>query len=319
MAEIRTTSLHSVRVATTRAGLTPELLRAWEKRYQAVVPIRTPGGQRNYSDADIERLRLLVRATATGKQIGQIAQLNNAQLQGIIAADAKSKANLALINADDVMIATFFTDSLIAVEQFNAMSLERTLRTAVLRLSPEKVLDCVFGPLLLRIGTLWQEGKLPPANGHLATTTIQRVLTWITDFPNLSDNAPKIVVSTPTSQIHDLGALLVATAATANGWNATYLGASLPARELAHAARITKADTIALSIIYPRNDPLVIAELRTLRTELDPSTALVVGGSGAAAYKDVLCEIGAEQLNSIVEFRNWLWIRKKIATDRIIG
>ena len=60
--------LHSVRVVAKRTGLTPDLLRAWEKRYGVVQPQRSEGGQRNYSDGDVERLRLLVSATAGGRR-----------------------------------------------------------------------------------------------------------------------------------------------------------------------------------------------------------------------------------------------------------
>ena len=69
---------HSVRVVARRTGLTPDLLRAWERRYRVVEPTRSAGGQRNYSDADIERLQLLVKVTAAGRPIGHVAALGNA-------------------------------------------------------------------------------------------------------------------------------------------------------------------------------------------------------------------------------------------------
>ncbi len=81
MSEITHSSLHSVRVVARRTGLTPDLLRAWEKRYRVVQPVRSAGGQRNYSDADIERLQLLVKVTAAGRSIGQVAPRGNAELR----------------------------------------------------------------------------------------------------------------------------------------------------------------------------------------------------------------------------------------------
>ena len=50
-----------------------ELSTAWEKRYAVVTPVRTAVGRRLYSDADVERLQLLARATLTGRTIGQVA------------------------------------------------------------------------------------------------------------------------------------------------------------------------------------------------------------------------------------------------------
>ena len=58
---------HPVRVVAQRTGLSSHVLRAWERRYGVVAPHRTEGGQRLYSDADIERLSLLRTLTAAGR------------------------------------------------------------------------------------------------------------------------------------------------------------------------------------------------------------------------------------------------------------
>lgn len=299
-------SLHSVRVVAKRTGLTPDLLRAWEKRYAAVQPQRTAGGQRNYSDADIERLRLLVSATEAGRQIGQVAQLPNDTLRAMVAADASALPVQVIVRDADTRFGDYLSKAVDAVEHFDGATLESTLRTAALRLPSEQMLDHVLGPLLQIIGNGWHGGRIPPANGHLATTIIRRVLTWMTDYPTVSEDAPVIVVGTPALQMHDLGAMLVATAAAGSGWRVTYLGASLPAQELARAANMTGADTVALSIVHPVDDMGVARDLRELRSRLDERTALIVGGAGATAYADVLTEIGAERMASIAGLRAWL-------------
>src|SRR5678810_782943 len=67
--------LHPIQIVTRRTGLSADVLRVWEKRYAVVTPVRSSSGRRLYSDADIERLRLLVQATRTGRTIGQVAAL----------------------------------------------------------------------------------------------------------------------------------------------------------------------------------------------------------------------------------------------------
>jgi MerR family transcriptional regulator, light-induced transcriptional regulator len=305
----RTPPLHSVRVVARRTGLTPDLLRAWEKRYGAVQPSRSEGGQRNYSDADIERLRLLVSATEAGRQIGQVARLDNDALREMVAADARLAPPAAVEARDELAVNEYLAGALAAAERFDSATLEATLRTAALRLPSEQMLDRVIGPLLVTIGSGWHDGRFPPANGHLATTIIRRVLTWMTDYPAARDDAPAIIVGTPAFQMHDLGAMLAATAAAGNGWRVTYLGASLPAAELVRAARLADADAVALSIVHPLDDPRVALELRELRATLPTRTALVVGGAGATAYADVLTEIGAERMGSIAALRAWLRAR----------
>ncbi|MEO7935906.1 MAG: cobalamin-dependent protein [Dokdonella sp.] len=302
-------ALHSVRVVAKRTGLTPDLLRAWEKRYGAVQPQRTDGGQRNYSDADIERLRLLVSATAAGRQIGQVASLPNEALREMVSADARAQPVASGSRPDQPPVDAFLAKAIHAVEHFDGVSLESTLRTAALRLPSDQMLDCIVGPLLTIIGNGWHEGRFPPANGHLATVIIRRVLNWMTDYPTPGEDAPVIVVGTPAFQMHDLGAMLAATAAAGTGWRVTYLGANLPAQELVRAAQLAKADAVALSIVHPTDDIRVARDLREIRASLPERTALIVGGAGARLYADVLAEIGAERMGSITELRAWLHAR----------
>lgn len=299
-------ALHSVRIVAKRTGLKPDLLRAWEKRYQVVRPTRSAGGQRNYTDADIERLRLLVKVTSAGRQIGQVAALEDSELRAMVAADAFESPRSIAPAASEISAENYVTAALAAAEAFDANALESSLRTATLMLPSDQVLDDVFGPLLMAIGTRWSEGRMPPANGHLATAIIRRVLVWMTDSLPVRDDAPTIVIGTPAFQMHDLGAMLAATAAAGSGWHVTFLGASLPAGELSRAARLANADAVALSIVSPNDDRRVIDELRQLRAELPKSVALLVGGGGAHAYLEVLAEIGAHHLSSIGALREWL-------------
>ena len=67
------TSLHPIGVVAERTGLSLDVLRVWERRYGVVQPTRDEGGRRLYSDADIERLRLLAEATSGGRAIRQVA------------------------------------------------------------------------------------------------------------------------------------------------------------------------------------------------------------------------------------------------------
>ena len=306
MTDPANSSLHSVRIVAKRTGLTPDLLRAWEKRYGAVQPQRTEGGQRNYSDADVERLRLLVSATEAGRQIGQVARLPDEELRAMAAADASALLAQSTKAVNQSEVDAYVMKALDAVEHFDSATLESTLRTAALHLPSEQMLDHVLGPLLQMIGSGWHDGRFPPANGHLATTIIRRVLTWMTDYPVVGGDAPVIVVGTPAFQMHDLGALLAATAAAGSGWRVTYLGASLPPQELVRAATLANADTVALSIVHPTDDIRVARDLRELRANLPAQTALIVGGAGARAYAEVLAEIGAERMGSIATLRAWL-------------
>src|SRR5688572_6902518 len=86
------TPRHPIAVVSERTGLSQDVLRVWERRYQAVEPTRGPGGHRTYSDADIARLRLLHVVTSAGRSIGQVARLSTEELSRLAQEDAIARA-----------------------------------------------------------------------------------------------------------------------------------------------------------------------------------------------------------------------------------
>lgn len=76
---------HPIQVVSRLTGLSPHVIRVWEKRYGAVVPARTGTNRRLYSEEEVERLRLLARATEVGHKIGIIATLGLEDLRRLVA------------------------------------------------------------------------------------------------------------------------------------------------------------------------------------------------------------------------------------------
>jgi DNA-binding transcriptional MerR regulator/methanogenic corrinoid protein MtbC1 len=298
-------------IVTRRTGLSAHLLRAWERRYEVVKPSRSEGGRRLYSDADIERLRLLYHATLAGRSIGQVAELSTEALTALVRLDAEAdaKAELAGQGARGSELITppatagYLADCIRSVERLDAPGLDATLRRAAVALPAAVLLDAVVVPLLERLGTRWREGTLRPVHGHLASAVLRRVLDRVIESASSPLGTANLVVATPAGQVHEFGALVVAAAAAAEGWRVTYLGADLPAEDIAEAAARTRARAAALSVVFPAGDAALGDELRRLRAVLPKDVTLVVGGAAASAYSEVLNEIGAEWLNDLEDFR----------------
>jgi DNA-binding transcriptional MerR regulator/methylmalonyl-CoA mutase cobalamin-binding subunit len=301
---------HPVRVVARRTGLSADLLRAWEKRYDVVRPARSSGGRRLYSDADIERLRLLYRATLAGRGIGQVAALSTPALATLVRRDADaeradSNGRASSTDAHTVAPATaeYLADAGRAIDRLNAHALEAVLRRAVVALPVATLLDDLIAPLLERVGTQWREGTLRPVHGHLATVVLRRVLDHVIDTASSPDASPHVIVATPAGQAHEFGALLTAATAAAEGWRVTYLGAGLPAEDIAEAAVRTHARAVALSLVYPTGDPAVAHELRRLRTLLPARVTTLAGGAAAAAYRTALDDTGTRLIGDLEELR----------------
>jgi MerR family transcriptional regulator, light-induced transcriptional regulator len=300
-----------MRIVTRRTGLSAHLLRAWERRYEVVKPSRSEGGRRLYSDADIERLRLLYHATLAGRSIGQVAELSTEALTALVRLDAEAdaKAELAGQGARRSELITppatagYLADCIRSVERLDAPGLDATLRRAAVALPAAVLLDAVVVPLLERLGMRWREGTLRPVHGHLASAVLRRLLDRVIESASSPLGTANLVVATPAGQVHEFGALVVAAAAAAEGWRVTYLGADLPAEDIAEAAARTRARAAALSVVFPAGDAALGDELRRLRAVLPKDVTLVVGGAAASAYSEVLNEIGAEWLNDLEDFR----------------
>src|SRR5580704_1762484 len=85
---------HPIGVAAERTGISPHVLRVWERRYRAIEPTRTDGGRRLYSDDDIERLRLMALATAAGRGISRVAKLPTKELTRLVRDDEEARRQL---------------------------------------------------------------------------------------------------------------------------------------------------------------------------------------------------------------------------------
>jgi DNA-binding transcriptional MerR regulator/methylmalonyl-CoA mutase cobalamin-binding subunit len=300
-----------IRVVSQKTGLNVHVLRIWERRYGAVSPARTPTKRRIYSQADVDRFRLLRRAVAAGHSIGQIARLADEQLREILSElESHPLAHVDMVNAtnnvdkEETRARTHLEACLHEIQHVNSWGLEGALARATVVLTQPALIDRVLVPLLDQIGRLWCTGELRIVHEHLATTLVRNFLGGLKNSHHLPAGAPCILVTTPVGQLHELGALMAAVTAGAQGWHVTYLGPGLPAEEIAAGAIQTDARAVALSIIYPANDPQLEPELRKLRRLLGNGVEVIVGGRAADHYSSVLAEIGATRVDSIATFRS---------------
>lgn len=299
---------HPIGVVATRTGLTPELIRAWERRYQAITPERSPAsGRRYYSDADIERLALLRSATLAGRRIGDVVGLSREELAELMQADRPmpEEARREPGRAQSTTLATEHLNTcLTAAGDMDARALEAALAKAAATLGTLALLDEVVAPLLRRIGDHYEQGTLRVAQEHASTAVVRSFLAHSLDAGAMN-NGPPLVVATLSDHYHELGALMAAVVASLDDWRVTYLGPNLPASEIAYAAMRMHARAVALSLIYPTDDPRVATELRMLRQQL-PQVALFVGGRAAPFYRTELNRVAAIQPEELSMFRQEL-------------
>ena len=298
------TPRHPIAVVAERTGLSQDVLRVWERRYRTVDPKRTSDGRRLYSDADIARLRLLHAATNAGRSIRQVAGLSTGELARIADEDAaarqlrattrdRSQATNERSTNERPDDANAVIDHALAIAAtLEATELEHVLRRAAARFGLTSFIEDVATPLLRKIGELWHAGGASIAQEHLASSIIHDILAEAMRSTARTSGAKTLLVATPADERHAIGAVLIGAAAAVDGWRVIYLGADLPAKEIAAAAVATEASVVALSIVYVPDRDHTLDELRTLRARLPASVPVVAGGAGAAQLAPELAQAG---------------------------
>ncbi|MCB2203519.1 MerR family transcriptional regulator [bacterium] len=287
---------YAIRMAAKLAGLTPYVIRAWEKRYGVVQPSRSDSNRRLYSDEEVEHLRLLRRLTEEDYPIGSIAGMTVEELRALLEAEEHKSHSGAW---EGERTASTLRDKLIdCARRLDGVGMERLLVEGSVLLSHRALLEDVVVPLVQEIGRGWQEGSLRIVHEHVASAAVRNLLTNMLFDAQLPEDAPVLVVSTPQGQQHELGALIAANFAAMSGWDVTWLGPDLPATEIAASVREIHAEAVLLSIVYPPDDVHVQQELVQLAELLPAGVEIIVGGRAAAGYGDTILRLGGTLLES---------------------
>lgn len=298
-------SRHPIRVVAERTGVSPTLLRAWERRYGVVDPARSQGGQRLYSDADVDRILLLRRVTEAGRTIGKVAGLSNGELRELHAEDEEARRRRVAGGGDGEAPAGVEA-ALAAVQALDPERLATLLRREMVSLGGERFLDALVAPLLARIGEEWRAGRLRPAHEHVAVAVVKQVLGWMLAQAQEKEAQHTVVVGTLSGERHELGALLAATAAALEGWRPILTGEDLPAEEMAVAARAVSAEAVGISVVSPDDWTATHRQVRELLEILPEGTQVVVGGGGAGDLARMVADVRVRVASSLVEFRETL-------------
>jgi len=307
---------YPIKAVSLKTDLSIHVIRAWEKRYNAVVPQRTDTNRRLYSESDIEKLILLKLCTEAGHNIGNVAQLKIDDLKEIVHPESNDALEISTpVNSfSESSISSYINKCIDAVKSFDVNYLEKTLFDASLQLSQPAFLDSVIIPLIKKIGNMWHDGDIRIMHEHMATATLKTFLSNMRNNYRSSENAPHIIVTTPIGQNHELGALILSLVAAVDGWNVTYLGPNLPAEEISMAVKETHAKAVILSIVYPADDHFLKRDLLKLGTLLSKKIKVIVGGRMSKNYSFEIQKIKALNIEDISGFRE---ISKELKKDII--
>jgi DNA-binding transcriptional MerR regulator len=257
-----------------RVGLSPAVLRAWERRYQLFEPTRTARGYRLYGARDEERVRSMLALMGDGVAAREAADI----VRTTPPAEPRPTAQVAA--RGDVLGR--------ALERFDEVAAHAELDSLLGRYTAAAAFSTVVLPYLADLGDRWARGEATVAQEHFASTLIRGRLLGVSRGWD-AGHGPRAVLACPHGERHDIGLLAFGLMLRELGWRITFLGADSPSEGIAETAHRLRCAAVVLSLT-------VRDRRRGFDASLPPQTVLAIGGR--AASNAIAERLGAVLLGS---------------------
>jgi MerR family transcriptional regulator, light-induced transcriptional regulator len=260
-------------------GLPADTIRKWEHRYGVVRPRRDARDLRRYTEADLDRLRLLAAAVKIGISISEASALTPSGLAKLVT--TKSRATLPPSRPRQGTPDAFTRAVLRGLERSDGEQIDRML-TAAARLLPtsEFVFD-VMSPLFKTVGESWRRGTMDVAQEHLFSAIARSVVGNVMRRYAAHERMPLVAFTTPAGEPHEFGILLAALLAASEGLRVRYLGPDMPAASVARGASDAGARAVVVGAVRSRNAASLGRALKGIVDALPPTVDLWLGGKAA--------------------------------------
>lgn len=265
--------MYSIKAITSLTGLTPETLRAWERRYDCVSPNRSMNGRRTYTQDDLEKLKLLVNLTRQGHSIGKIASLNCQELANFDQQTSNQVSNGEHALCDQIIE---------SLKNYQIEQCEQLLKRGLVAYDALDYARNILLPALQRVGLLWHEKKINIAQEHMFSSCVKRIiLSMVNNMHQPSRLNPTMLFATPSGEPHEFGILISCLLAASQQYTCYYVGADLPAQDILDTCKHLKPDVVVLGMIKHPPEAISINELEKLLVSIDDQTKIWLGGPGA--------------------------------------
>jgi len=270
---------HRIHRVAKLTGLSKDVIRVWERRFELLKPTRGANRYRNYSDEDVALLKFLKEQLDAGGSIGELAKLGREELLG------RARAAAPRVSFVDNTFSRLLRELLSTLNPLNRVIFEKRLNGAVAVVPFEEALHGILLPLQEQVGQLWHDAQIDVAIEHYVTKHIQqKIFSAMNQLP-VAEFGAKVVVACPPGEEHDIAALTVAYRCRVRGCRVYYLGANVPVASLANLCGKVEPDLTIMSFPLALSDDQATELVQALADEVSPVSNLAVGGHGAIAMR----------------------------------
>ncbi|OCT15995.1 hypothetical protein A8709_10275 [Paenibacillus pectinilyticus] len=265
--------MYSIKKASEILEIPTVTLRAWENRYQIVTPFRSNGGHRLYSESDISTLKWLKnQLTDHNMKIGEAVCLLKQK---------KSKTPSKEVPASPIYKTShdLIERLYINLIGLNTATSHEAIDLAFSLYHYEDVFYNVFNPVLVRLGTEWENGNISTAQEHFSSQLImQRIIHFFRILP-IQSHLPTAIAFCPEGEHHHIGLMLFSLFLRTKGLEVIYLGPNTPLGDLATLIEEKNISVIAISISNPTYVEMTERWIEASLSEY-PNLLFVLGGTG---------------------------------------
>jgi len=255
-------------------GLSPDTLRAWQKRYGFPVPQRRPSGHRLFSPTDVRRLRRIAEALSRGHRPSQVVPLTEARLEALLGDGALAFGPVPEKPA--------IVEPLLAlVRAHRGPELAAALLAEAGRSGPFEFLQRCVMPMIHAVGEGWARGDLGVAHEHFFSERLGDVLRALRLPFERGDGAPRVLLAAFSGETHALGLQVAAYVAAVSSLQPHVLGADTPLEEIVAASRVRRPAAIGISVSVSTAGAATRVKLEGLRRAVPQAVPILVGGQGA--------------------------------------
>ena len=278
------------------SGIQPQTIRMWEKRYNALQPIRSEGNTRYYNDDQLKRLLNIVSLTQAGLKISKICKLSDDEIRQIL------QKEIHRTTSDDNQVEYFISQLINYALDYDAYTIDKLLSECINQFGIPTTYKRIIHPLLTRVGLMWCQDSICPAQEHFLSGLIrQKLFAAINNIAASPGGVnPTWLLFLPEDESHDIGLLFAHYLLRQGNRRIIYLGANVPFESIQEVMQQQRIDHMLFFFIHVR--PVLEAEeyLQRLRNNFKNVSIYFSGNS--KLINDLEFDSSINRLKTMEEF-----------------
>lgn len=281
--------LFTIGTVSRLTGVGSITLRAWERRYELIQPVRKQSGHRLYTRRHIDQINRITALTAQGMRMSQIQpemlEVEAQREQMTEPAPDQWRERLDSLTA--------------AIVNFDEDGLEEVYNEALSLYPIELVTRKLLRPLLIELGLRWEVRKGSVAEEHFFAFYLRNKLGARFHHRPRKSQGHRLLLAALPGEYHEIALLLFALAAAEQGYRLTCLGANMPFPELAQVATRTSSDAVVLSGSIEPGKAILGTDLANMVSACQ--VPVFIGGQASVYACDAIIKAGAIALGNDLE------------------